>query len=276
MGRAFTPHAPSEHDRHNAPCPGCAQGAGRLRCGRASRHHVIDQQHGFTGHDGFRGGERAAHVLTPARERLRRLNRRRTDAVQPGGPYRQAQPRGQTVGQRLALVVAAPPAPPPVQRHRHERVGSEGAQGRAGVVGPKLAQQFGQSLSRMVFHAQHRLAQQAVVGAEAHGGGKGERFVAAVQAPAVGHGERADRGGAAGTGGGRIGEKGGATGMAERPGVGQRPSAELAQRRVEQVQQTTAQVTTGFRAAGEPGGRHGRQCATGGRGLQADSGARRG
>jgi len=60
---------------------------------------------------------------------------------------------------RFALVVAALPSAPPMQRHRNNGIDPQRAERRFGVIGPQFAEQLGHSLARMIFQAQHCFAQ---------------------------------------------------------------------------------------------------------------------
>ena len=147
------------------------------------------------------------HIVMTSAANLLGLSRRIARAPQPTGSARQAQPFGQGVRKGRALVIAAPPLTPPVQRDWYDDIGSGLAKSRRGQFGPKLTERFRQVFAAQVLHAQDDIAEQAVVGAESDGVLEMKRRHPAVGAAVFerGQGEWPDCGGAARTGRERIG-----------------------------------------------------------------------
>src|SRR5262249_14518601 len=81
-----------------------------------------------------------------------------TDPSQPARFAGKTQPPCQGPGQGFALVVAALPAPPPVQRYGHHHVRPQLPQALLGVLAPKIAEQLGKSFPGRVFQTQDDLS----------------------------------------------------------------------------------------------------------------------
>src|SRR5260370_27369767 len=88
------------------------------------------------------------------------------NAPQPSGPARKLESRGQHDCQCFALIVAAPPAPPPMQRNRNDYIGAQIPQTSFGIFSPQPAHQLRQCFTVSMFHAQDNFPKQAIVGTE--------------------------------------------------------------------------------------------------------------
>ncbi len=114
-------------------------------------------------------GTRKAPCTFCARSALRQpdLLRRRLDALERAVAHRHAARLGDDLGQQRRLVEAPRPQPPPVQRHRHERVGVR-QQFAPGARHP--AAHGGREVEPVaVFEGMHERARDVVV---AHGGAR--------------------------------------------------------------------------------------------------------
>ncbi len=142
------------------------------------------------------------------------------------------------------LVVAAPPAPPPVQRHRDDTIGVQRLKPAAAVGRPEFAEQLRQPFAGMMLEAQNGVAPRCEVRAETEHGFKGERDLAAVDAAAVRVRERADGAGAARTGRQRVAQQTVAAGRTNRAGARcQRALAEVAKTGINEMDQSPAHFT---------------------------------
>jgi hypothetical protein len=109
--------------------------------------------------------------------------------------------RRQGPGQDFALIVTPRPTAPPMQWDRDHQVSTQCLECRPGVFRPQSAKEFRDCLSGGLFHAQYQFAEQAVIRTKPDRPVKPDAIVAA-RGAAVGQGnERADIGGASGTGG---------------------------------------------------------------------------
>jgi hypothetical protein len=136
-----------------------AQRASGFVSRRARGHNVVDQQDRAAFGAGVPAHRKdAAYVLATAGRGLTRLVRGVAEAAQPSRETRDLQSSRQSAGDRRALVVAAPPAPPPMQWDRHNRVHRQGSQTLSIPLGPQLAEQFRQALARVLLQSQDRVA----------------------------------------------------------------------------------------------------------------------
>ena len=98
---------------------GAVQCAGGLAGGAARRHDIVDEENAALPQPGAGPGKKGtADIVAACRGRLPGLVRGETGPTKPARPARQPQVGSQATGQRLTLVVAARPAPPPMQAAR--------------------------------------------------------------------------------------------------------------------------------------------------------------
>ena len=171
----------------------------RFTHGGAGRQDVVHEHDGRTGQVGARpDGESAAHVF-PALGRRRQilLGRRPAAAFQPAVLAADSQPGCEASGEHFALIEAAPAMPQPMQGDRQHDVRGERLKQRGQLLRPEPAEDFRQALAVRLFHAQHNVAQQSVVGPQAESAIEGQRAVAAGRTAERGVDKRAHRAGTA-------------------------------------------------------------------------------
>jgi hypothetical protein len=111
------------------------------------------------------------------------------------------------------------------------------------MLGPQVADRFGQAFAVLVFHSQDHLAKQALVRSQPEHALEMKTRIAANRAAIFQESMRSHCGGASRAGGVRIGGQGGSTGKAE---VflfrGQRTPAGAANGRIQEVQKPLSQL----------------------------------